>query len=175
MEPRGILALVRSLPDLERACEELSDFLSLRCQRNPTAIPDTLLGIWVDTHLAANTPCTLRLREWPTARRTARIGETTGVSGIWMLCWLEVPTRARAPSRGELLGALLEASMYDREARQPWFVPVFPLYTPARDVNAEMQRLNTRYPNLLPPLYQDPSTGRLEMRAAYLPRRREPH
>lgn len=47
------LALVRSAQDLVCARSELSDFFSLRRQRDPVLSPETLLGIWLDPDMAA--------------------------------------------------------------------------------------------------------------------------
>ena len=89
------------------------------------------------------------------ARRTVRILETTGINGIWMLCWLE--TAASAVSPVDLVGALLDCFGHeDATTLAARFIPVFAGNAPDSSVSAELQVLEARYPELvLPPIYQD--------------------
>ena len=74
------------------------------------------------------------------ARRTVRILETTGINGIWMLCWLE--TAASAVSRVDLVAALLDCFGHeDATTLAARFIPVFAGNAPDSSVSAELQVL----------------------------------
>lgn len=173
----SLFTLVQSLADLPRACDELSDFLALRRKRGTPPLREALLGIWVEAHWVANLPCVLEWRESLAVHQTARVRETAGVSGIWMLCWLDVPAGARPLSRGALVESLLAAfERYRGDAPPPCFVPVFDAGALAGETQAEMRRLTAGYRELLlAPLYQNPITGRLETPAALPPRSERRH
>lgn len=144
----------------------MSDFFALRRQRGTPPAREPFLRIWVEARCLANTPCVLQWREAPAVRHTAIIRETVEVSGIWMLCWLEMA--AAATSHRALVQSLLPAFERGREDAPPCFVPVFDAQAMPSETRAVMQRLRTEYPDLLlPALVRDPSTGRREMPAAH--------
>ncbi len=163
MEDRSIVALVRSPADLERACQELAGLLSaFRRRGGSAAMTGCLLGIWMDERGGVELPPVLELGESAEATRPARIVEATGVSGIWMMYFLEAPPRT--VSRTDLLGALVRASV--RGGGDPalcHFIPVFARDRQSGSVQDEMQRLERCHPGLLlAPLHQDPHTGVLD-------------
>ncbi|GGK12746.1 hypothetical protein [Luteimonas terricola] len=154
-ESRSAFLLVRSDGDLERASEDLAAYLSILGRRLPASDVETVQGIWIDEEGVANLPCALVLPDAAGARRTVRILETTGINGIWMLCWLE--TAASAVSRVDLVAALLDCFGHeDATTLAARFIPVFAGNAPDSSVSAELQVLEARYPELvLPPIYQD--------------------
>jgi len=162
-EGRSVFALVRSLADLERASRELAGLLSALNRRGTPETATRLLGLWVDEQGGVELPGVLELGESADAARPARIVEATGVSGIWMLYFLEMPPHS--VSRAQLLGALLRSAIDGREDPAPGhFIPVFASDTQAGCVKAEMQALERRYPGLvLAPRYQDSRTGELDL------------
>lgn len=171
MEPLSLFALVRGVPDLPRACDEISAFLSLRYGRRAAPLREALLGIWIDAGWVSDMPCELPWHEPPAVDRTARLRETAGIAGVWMLCWLEGPAGVPPPSRAALLESLLSEFARDRNGAPPFFVPVFALDAPADEAQAELRRLAAGYRDLLlAPIYQDPGSGRLQAPAVTLRR-----
>ena len=162
-EPRSVFLLVRRFADLERASEELAAYLSILHRRSPGGAPEVIQGIWIDDEGVANLPSALVLPGVGGARRTVRILETTGISGIWMLCWLEAA--ARTVSRVDLVAALLECFGYEETETATLaarFIPVFRGDTPERSAKDELHALEARYPGLvLTPLYLDDNGGLL--------------
>lgn len=163
-EPRSVFLLVRRFADLERASEDLAAYLSILRRRSPGSAPEVIRGIWIDEEAVANLPSALVLPDAADARRTVRILETTGINGIWMLCWLEAA--ARTVSRVDLVAALLECLGHDIETEtttlEARFIPVFTGETPEPSAREELQALELRYPGLvLSPIYLDDNGGLL--------------
>lgn len=156
-ESRSAFLLVRSDGDLERASEDLAAYLSILRRHSPVSDVETVQGIWIDEEGVANLPCALGLPDAAGARRTVRILETTGINGIWMLCWLEAA--ASTVSRVDLVVALLACFGHEDAATlAARFIPVFAGGAPNSSVSAELQMLEARYPGLvLPAIYQDAS------------------
>lgn len=146
--------LVRSLQDLEQSNSHLATYLSIFSQRiaaGESAIP---LVVWIDPDAVVNPPLTLKLPDRDDAQRTVPVTETTGITGIWTLCWLE--TAAGTVSLVDLATALLDHCSYeDPAAYTERFTLIVPGDVPAGGVRAELQKLEARYPSLLlPPIYQ---------------------
>lgn len=122
-------ALVRSSEDLDRTCIELSNFFSFRRrQRDQAQVPETLLGIWIEPRMAAEIQCVLTVHDQSAADRPIHIRETAGLSGIWTICWLEIPggKDRNEVSRLDLLGALIESAGLGQEGVSLGrFAPVF--------------------------------------------------
>lgn len=155
--------MVRSLSDLERCRDDLSDFIEFRRLRDAATMPNDLLGILVDAVLVMDLPETLDIRLDPDRRRPARILEATGLFGIWTLCRFEIPDDLPHLNRGMLLDALL--AVPGRKDQDPLigFIPVL-----ASGSGGGGERLESSYRDLvLPPLYQDPVSGRLYYPAGY--------
>lgn len=156
-QPRYAFLLVRRTEDLSSAAEGLAAYLSFRSPRPLGGDCSAIQGIWIDEDGVANLPSALVMPDPEGARRTVRILETTGINGIWMLCWLEAVPRAISCS--DLVAALLaylgheEAETAKLAAR---FIPVFPGdLTDAAAVD-ELRALEWRYSGLvLPSAYLD--------------------
>jgi hypothetical protein len=163
-EPRGVFLLVRRFADLERASEELAAYLSILHRRSPGSAPEVIQGIWIDDEGVANLPSALVLPGVGGARRTVRILETTGISGIWMLCWLEAA--ARTVARVDLVAALLDCFGHEETETATLaarFIPVFTGDTSEPSAREESRALKLRYPGLvLSPVYLD-SNGALRL------------
>lgn len=156
-ESRSAFLLVRSCADLERASEELAAYLSILRRRLSADDVEAMHGIWIDEQGVANAPCALALPDAVGVRRRVRIGEATGIDGLWMLCWLGAA--ASTASRVDLVAALLGCSGPEDVATPAIrFIPTFVDSAPA---SAGTQVLEARYPGLvLPPGYLA-SSGRL--------------
>jgi len=161
-EPRGVFLLVRSLAELRRARKELAAYLSILHRRpHGSALPEIIQGIWIDEEGVANLPSALVLPAEDGAQRTVHIIETTGINGIWMLCWLEAA--ARTILRVDLVAALLECFGHeekDTAALAARFIPVFADHTSERSAGDELRALDARYPGLVfSPAYLDDTGG----------------
>lgn len=160
-EPRAAFLLVRRLADLRRASKELAAYWSILHRRSPGSALETIQGIWIDEEGVANLPSALVLPDAGGARRTVRILETTGINGIWMLCWLEAA--ARTVSRVDLVAALLECFGYletETATLPARFIPVFTGDSSDRSAKSELHALEVRYPGrVLSALYLDGNGG----------------
>lgn len=160
-ESRGAFLLVRSLADMQRINEELAAYLTILRRWSPGCASGAIRGIWVDDEGVANLPSTLVLPDACGVRRTVRIPETTGINGIWMLCWLEA--QAATISRIDLVAALLER--FDHEETDAAklavrFIPIFSGNAYGHSAKDESYALEARYPGLvLAPGYQDENGG----------------
>jgi len=159
----SMLMLVRSLEDLARSCIALNDLFSFRHKHYPEAVLETLLGIWIDPRMAAESPGALVHNQ--AAYRPVRIRETVGLQSIWTLCWLETPAGEDRDevSRRDLLAALIEPADLCQEGLPPGrFIPVFASEAPSSEVQIEMRSLLASHPHhLMSPWFQDAATGLL--------------
>ncbi|MBW3551268.1 MAG: hypothetical protein KY442_10785 [Proteobacteria bacterium] len=167
-EPRGLFLLLRGLADLERASRELTACRSAPHPASPECAREVIQGIWVDEKAVANLPFALTLPEEGGGFRHVRVPETTGVNGIWMLCWLDAP--ARTVSRADLVAALLGGFGGEAVEAAPLaarFVPVFPGDMPQGRAEDDVRMLQRRYPGrVLSPLHLD-DDGTLRLPPAY--------
>jgi hypothetical protein len=163
-EPRSVFLLVRRFADMERVSEELAAYLSIPRRRSPGSSPEVIQGIWIDDEGVANLPSAVTLPEAGGDVRSVRILETTGINGIWMLCWLEAA--ARTVSRVDLVAALLECFGYEETETATLaarVIPVFPGDASECSAKDELHALEARYPGLvLSPVYPD-SNGALRL------------
>jgi len=151
-EPRYAFLLVRRTGDLSSAAEGLAAYLSFRSPRPPGRDSSAIQGIWIDEDGVANLPSALVMPDLGGARRTVRILETTGINGIWMLCWLEAV--ACAISRSDLVAALLECLGHEEAETARLaarFIPVFPGDRLDATAGDELRALERRYPGLVLP------------------------
>lgn len=156
-EPRSVFLLVRRFADLKRTSEDLAAYSSILRHRSPNSAPEVIQGIWIDEEGVANLPSALALPDAGGGCRTVRILETTGINGIWMLCWLEAA--ARTVSRVDLVAALLECLGHEGTETATLaarFIPVFTGDTAEPSAREELRALEVRYPGLvLSPAFLD--------------------
>lgn len=171
-ETRSAFLLVRALADLERVSSELSAYLMIQ-RRHAAEAAEALLGIWIDEEGVADLPCALTIADSQGAQRTVPILESTGVNGIWMLCWLG--EAAGSPSRAELAAALGQNFGHEPgAARGPRFIPVYASEMPESSVRADAEALAARCPGLLPPPIHLDGSGMLTLPVELLVRKRAP-
>lgn len=154
-EPRALFLLLRRMADMDRASGESTAYLSALRRRSSASAAEAIQGIWIDEHGMAHLPSMLALPDVDGGCRSVRILETTGIDGIWMLCWLEASPRT--VSRAGLVTALLECFGHERTGAATHaarFVPVFARDTPQRRTRDEVRALESRFPGLvLPPVH----------------------
>lgn len=161
---RIAVALVRSAEDLARARRELGDLFSWR-QQDAVKSPNTLLGVWLDEDMVTTPPHELTVHNTSGANRTFYILETTGVSDIWTLCWLDTSERDRHNdlSRLDLIAALIHSTAPNGREDLPFarFIPVISSDATPSEVRTELGKLLEHYPHhLMPAWFQDSVTGR---------------
>lgn len=164
--PRAVFLLLRRLADLERARDELADYGALLRRRAPAGAAERIRGIWIDEEAVANLPDALALPDAVGGTRRVRILETTGINGIWMLCWLDAA--AHTVSRVDLVAALLECFGHDATGSAmptAHFIPVYAGDAVDPSARADLRALNARYPGLLLPPAQVDSDGSLRLPA----------
>lgn len=156
-ESRGAFLLLRRRDDLDRAIGDLGAYLSLWRRRSPATAAEVILGVWIDEDGVANLPTDLTLPDPGGGVRRVRILETTGVNGIWMLCWLETP--AHSVSRADLVAALLDCFGHEAAGTATptaRFLPVYAGGSAEHDRQTQWRSLDARYPGLLlPPMQLD--------------------
>lgn len=156
-EPRGVFLLLRRFADLQRASEEQGAYLSILQRRSPGRVLEVIQGIWIDEAAVLSLPSALVLPDAGGERRTVHVLETTGLNGIWALCWLE--KAARSVTRADLAAALLDCFGHKEAgaaALSARFIPVFTRNTSECDIRQELRALDLRYPGLaLAPIYLD--------------------
>lgn len=149
-EPRSVFLLVRRFSDLQRVSEDFAAYLSILRRQSPGCAPEMIQGIWIDEEGVANLPSALVLPDAGGALRTVRILETTGINGIWMLCWLEAA--ARTVSRVDLVAALLECFGHketETATLAARFIPVYTGDTAESRTQEESRVLELRFPGLV--------------------------
>lgn len=155
----GYLLFVRSCADLDRACREVSEFLSFQ-SRQPSSGTQVLHGIWVEPNTLSRIPTTLvpPERTWD---QGLSIRQSFGVSGIWELARLHAPAQwADVQGFPDLIIDCLRGL---GEEPTGLFAPVLSSGASPGAVGAELARLQSRYPGILgTPFVQDPHTGALE-------------
>ncbi len=86
--PSAVL-LVRDLADLERAGRDVAAYWRAR-RRRPLEAADRGLGdVRIDARATAEPPSVLEVSDGQGGRRTLPVVETVGVSGLWVVCWLD--------------------------------------------------------------------------------------
>ena len=158
-----IIALLKDNADLERACQELGDFFAFKWQKHFASCSDQLIGIWIDTNIDLE-PDSITINH---SSYSARIRETVGLSGIWNLCWIDVPDAKASLTilTREALVQALAAKNQGSDISRGQFIPVFSSDTPKDVFDAEMKTLRLLpFTKILEPAFQDCDTGRLLLR-----------
>lgn len=157
-QTRSAFLQVRALTDLDRATQQLTAYLEILRRHTPGA-EQALLGIWIDDADVSHPPTALRITDAQGAERTLPISETTGISGIWILCWLDVA--AGSVSRAELVAALCDCygpRPNSQSTRR--FIPVYANGVPESSIDTEIAALRALYPGLLfPPIQLNRNGG----------------
>lgn len=161
------LLLVGAMGDLPRACREAGELLAIQYRRREHNPSDpAVLGIWIEARPTQALSVSLSFRDRSGACRVFPVRESAGMPGVWKMLWLEVPDGTGPDeARHFIVQMLIESSMPgDTSGR---FAPVFAANAAAEAVRAELRRLQERFPGrLVPPVLQDPDTGRLSPPAA---------
>lgn len=150
-------ALVRTIEDIPRASREIGILLSMHRKQRPANSAQHLLGIWVHRRMAAQPPSSLvRIVASETICRY-QVVQTTSLSGIWTLCWLEpAPPAPAPPSQQELLDCLRATAGED--ADNGIYIPVFTTNSKL----VEAMKLQDSCPeSVKPPLFWDSEKGGL--------------
>lgn len=151
------LLLIRRLGDLAQVRGQLAAYWAILSRHTPGHGPEGFLGIWIDEETLANVPATLASPNPDAPAGTIRVLETAGVSGIWMLCWLD--PMAGTLSRADLLSGLVRGAA-DGEPTAPApsarFLPVYPHDADVYSAFRDWQALQARHADrVLPPAYLD--------------------
>jgi hypothetical protein len=156
----GYLLFVRSSTDMERACQEVSDFFAFQ-SRQPATAGQVLHGVWIESNTLSRIPTTLvppAEQDWD---KGFFIRQSFGVSGIWELARLHF-----APHVTCVQGfpdCIIDSLRGLADGTAGLFAPVFSDGTGRSAIGEELFRLRCRYPGgLAAPWVQDPHTGVLE-------------
>lgn len=154
------LLFVRSAADLDRVCGEVNEFLDFQ-DRQPLSVSNKVHGVWIEPDTLFRIPALLVPPSWRASDRGILIQESFGVSGVWQLAGLQVPTEV---THGQDLPRLvIEALQGLDEGSDGLFAPVFNGDTSRPAMREELSRLHRRYPGVLaPPFIQDRHSGALE-------------
>lgn len=117
--------LVGKAEDVETAFAEAKELLGWSYQQCGRSSPREIDGIWVDATLALNPPDVLSVSQGPGKATRFRILETTGPSGIWLLCRIETDAAGQTMERANVIEALLAATEESSNRPQEQLVPVF--------------------------------------------------
>lgn len=149
---------------MPRSCIALNDFLSSKRKQYPAMVPEILLGIWIDPGMTSEIPESLAAHN-QAAYQQVYIRETTGLQGIWTICWLQASDEKghHEVSRLILFDALIELTSHRQEnPAAGCFIPVFPSQTPWSQLKIEMRCLLAVHPQqLMSAWLQDSATGLL--------------
>jgi hypothetical protein len=149
-------ALVRTIEDIPRASREIGILLSMHRKQRPANSAQHLLGIWVHRRMVAQPPSSLVRIVASEAVCRYQVVQTTSLSGIWTLCWLEpAPPASALPSQQELLDCLRATAGED--AGNGSYIPIFTTDSKL----AEALKLRDSCPeSVQPPLFWDSEKGR---------------
>lgn len=123
--------IVRAADDVDTAYKQATELLASVRQQNATSPVHPIDGVWIDATIAAQPPTTLSTRDRSGKRIRLRVRESTGLSGVWLLCRIEADEPGQEFDRTDVLEALVAVTA--ESLRQPLgrVVPVFsPLVCP---------------------------------------------
>lgn len=168
----NLLLLIRSNSDLFSSCQNIADFLAVWQQRVGSSTgASPLMGVWIHPQSPDNSPshigCTLPRGDSIITQIEYDISESSGLSGIWTLCWLNVrqPEESfdRSLQHEALLLSLLEWSNQEVfEAAIGQFSPVFDSKDQPDLIWSKVSHLRRHYPGRIAmPFVHDTQTARL--------------
>ncbi|MGA7966431.1 MAG: hypothetical protein WCB49_11195 [Gammaproteobacteria bacterium] len=156
----GYLLFVRSVADMERVCQEVSEFFAFQ-NRQPSPAAQVLHGVWIESNTLLRIPTTLvppPEQDWD---KGCFIRQSFGVSGIWELALLHFPAHGTCVQGFPDL--IIDALRGLADGAAGLFAPVLTGGAGRPAMGEELFRLRRRYPGgLAAPLVQDPHTGALE-------------
>lgn len=156
------LLFVRAMGDLGRACHEVNEYFAFR-GRHSSLAPHRLHGAWIGESALSCIPFTSASPSRAANERCILNQESFGVSGIWELARIHVPSTLANAQR--LPDAIIDALRDIAGAEAGLFAPAFFSDISESAAREEFDRLHARYPGALaPPLIQDADTGELRMK-----------
>lgn len=146
---------------ISRACDEISDLLSLRHRRASRSSCGPLVGIWsipgIDSDVAADLQ-----QQGTEALGLGRLIEATAMGHVWTLCCFD----GEPPCRLTLLNALRNTSSATRAGTS--FAPVFRSDLTRAELDSELSSLRGGLGvSISQPVLQDGETGRLILPTDY--------
>lgn len=151
-------AIVRSPADVSRATQEIGTLLSIAGNSQTTEPARQLLGLWVHPTMVKEPPACLVKPSVQEKGGNPQVVQTTSMSGIWALCWLDDMQSAESGSlsQRELFDCLLATS--GEEAAEGKYIPVYSNETEFSDA---LKLQNSNIHTVLPPLFWDTVKKRL--------------
>jgi len=149
--------------DLNTVISQLEYFLACLTQQSTDHKPE-ICGIWIDPDLVQDPPSVLVAYDDSGKELKLHIPQTSGLAGIWQVCWLVGDDSSTAPKIGryELLRILIESNEVLRDQPEQRFIPIFPDSHTPEQIQTEMIRLFSDYADWLrPPLQYATQSGRL--------------
>lgn len=117
--------LVGNANDVETAFAEARELLDWSSQKGGRSSAREIDGIWVDASLALNPPDVLSITQRSGKAIRLRVLETTGPSGIWVLCEIAADTAGQTIERASVIEAFLVATEASSSSSRERLVPVF--------------------------------------------------
>ena len=135
----SMLFLIRSADDVRSAAEAANEFLAYRRRHFPEPREvDEVLGIWVRGELDAD------LGEAPVGIR-----ESISLSGLWSLSWIDGAFLKDAKTARERRNRILDGLVKDSATQPRAFSPVFDATETSDGVEAMLQELRAKHPDLI--------------------------
>lgn len=117
--------LVGNADDVEPAFAEARKLLDWAVQQGSRSSAREIDGIWVNANLTLNPPAVLSTSQKPGKATRFRILETTGNSGMWLLCQIAADAAGQKIERASVIEALLAATEEASGKPQERLVPIF--------------------------------------------------
>jgi len=150
----SMLFLIRSADDVRSAAEAANELLAYRRRHFPEPREvDEVLGIWVRSELDADLPAWLWLGEGVPASSLAEapvgIRESISLSGLWSLSWIDGAFLKDAKTARERRNRILDGLVKDSATQPRAFSPVFDATETSEGVEAMLQELRAKHPDLI--------------------------
>ncbi|MEF8793801.1 hypothetical protein [Thiohalorhabdus sp.] len=159
----SVLVVANADRPLTRICQVVGHFLAYRGRQAPNREAEALLGIWRDPAPLA-TVTALGQATLSHGATEPLVHESFGHEDEWYVCWLatDLGPQGEIETLGGLVNLLLEERKEQDADPAGSLSPCFAHTTPDQDIRAQLERLGTRFPNLLSrAVTQEPATGRL--------------
>lgn len=116
--------LVRDADGVDEAYGQASEMLTWVRQQDAGAGPGEIQGILVNAALATHPPAALSSRDSSGSEIRLHIRESTGLHGVWLLCWIENDEGGEPVDRASVIDALLGAGEENSSRLPERMVPV---------------------------------------------------